>query len=286
MPNPRSASPAVLAERATLLHPIDGEAVDGASVLFIWRDMAADAYQLEVAADEAFEDVRYNALHTENRARLFELFSPDDAVYFWRVRAQQGDDWGAFSEPAFFRSVSAEELSAPRKKPARQGIPVPVAPIGNAPVDGGAVPLRWRSVPGARAYQIQVGADRDFSDPVVDLTLEPSNSLTLYGLLPESGTPFFWRVRCRGTKDWSHWSRTARFRAVPDAVAEQYGVRQEAARTEALRLRRRWAAEQAALTLAEPHQTGVTSKTEVLLILLMMVFTLAFTAFLIIAAIG
>ena len=283
------AEPAAQAAPPTMpepVAPVRGEPVDGAAVAFFWSAVPdAEAYWLQVAADADFEDVRFNARVGGTRITLFDLFSRDDARYHWRVRHRlPSGRWHLFGEPATFRALPAEALAAPRKR-AGARTSRPLAPVGGAPVDAAAVPLRWTSVPGATGYRLQVAADRAFERPLFDVPLGPSTSMTLYGLLPERGQTFYWRVESTGGEGAKRWSEAATFRAVPDEVADVFALEQEAARVEADREQaRREAAQREAAEPEVPHHRGQTSKTEAMVGVVVVLFTILITMVMILFA--
>ncbi len=89
--------------------------------------------------------------------------------------------------------------------------PVLVAPIEHAPVNGSEVTFRWREVPGAAGYGLQVAKDPEFAE-VLYRTDEASG--TLYrvseGLTDEHG-PLFWRMRSRKGLGFGPFSAPASF---------------------------------------------------------------------------
>ena len=265
------------------LAPIGGEAVNGHAVRFLWKAVPqATAYTLQVAADEAFEDMRFNARVTQEWFQVNRLFALDDAIYFWRVRARTEDGWSNYSEPAAFRSVSAAALENERIASLSRKAPAPVKPLGNAPVDAAAVPFHWTYVPGAIDYRLQVAPTPDFEMPLFDQNLGSCTSLTLHNILPESGSPFFWRVQSKDNKGATMWSPAASFRAVPDEVAETFGLKQEAARAEANRQNALREARQAAVAADSeaPYLTSTSSSSEYLFIILAILFSVAFMFYL------
>lgn len=106
-------------------------------------------------------------------------------------------------------------IQVPTSAPA---VPRPQAPVEGRVVDADAAPFAWSEVPGAENYTLQVAADAEFTDTLVNLSTGPVTELTLYQSLP-SGEPrlLHWRVRAAGSKKWGP---AARFHAASAEVIE------------------------------------------------------------------
>lgn len=265
------------------LAPIGGEAVNGHAVRFLWKEVSgATAYTLQIAADEAFADIRFNARIKRNWFQVSRLFSLDDAIYFWRVRSEAADGTSDFSEPAAFRCVSAVALENARLASTKRRAPAPIGPVGSTPVDAAAVPFHWTYVPSAINYRLQIAADRGFVTPVFDQALGSCTSLTLHNLFRENGSTFFWRVQSKDRTGAMVWSPAASFRPVADEVAETFSLKQEAARAEANRQNAVREARQAAAAAESepPYLKGTTGSSEYLFIMLAILFSVAFMFYL------
>lgn len=120
----------------------------------------------------------------------------------------------------------AEDLRAPR----------PVEPLGGAVVDSHALNLRWRAVPGADSYDVEVSPETDFSRHVLSVPGVPSVEMSLSGMLPPAGAQLAWRVRARRAGAASPWSAYGRFYAAGEADADLYNRELAAARATQARL--------------------------------------------------
>gem|GEM_PF-6046883 len=96
--------------------------------------------------------------------------------------------------------------------------PQPTLPLDGEAVEGLAAIFTWEAVPGAASYQFQIARDADFEDVYIDTVVENSTALTIYSMLPQDGTTFYWRVRVTGKGN--PWSPPVRFFAATatDAV--------------------------------------------------------------------
>ncbi len=109
---------------------------------------------------------------------------------------------------------------ATKSKPSRKTFPPPTLtmPLEGDAVEGLAAIFTWEAVPGASAYQFQIARDPNFEDVYIDTVVENSTALTIYSMLPQDGTTFYWRVRVAGENN--PWSPPVRFFAATatDAV--------------------------------------------------------------------
>lgn len=206
--------------------PVAGRPVDSDTPVFDWTPVPNGArYRIQIASTEAFDSVHYDK--TAGRGTAISLGSvlPDEVTApCWRVRAEGEEeavsDWSA---PAHFVVSSADQeveegtlrVDAP---------PVPLRPDGrrDAPVDLQAVLFAWEEVPEASGYQLQVVSNEDFADPMVDLTVDQTTSVTLYETFSSAGGSFFWRIRplFRGA-DPGSWSTPVSFTLAPPSEEDE-----------------------------------------------------------------
>jgi hypothetical protein len=73
--------------------------------------------------------------------------------------------------------------------------PVLVSPINGAPLSQPGDPLiyRWKPVPGAKTYTVEVGPDQDFVDPALVKTYTTSATMVTPNIIPADGI-YYWRV--------------------------------------------------------------------------------------------
>jgi hypothetical protein len=95
-------------------------------------------------------------------------------------------------------------------------------------VDGQSAVFEWEPAPAASGYQIQVAPSEDFASCTANLTLDRTTSLTLYGMLPENGSTFYWRLRTLlpGQRS-SEWSDPAELTAATDEDVRSHQAERE-----------------------------------------------------------
>ena len=121
-------------------------------------------------------------------------------------------------------------------------------------MDATAPAFRWRPVPAAERYTLEVAADRDFGSPLTRVDAGASTELVLHDLIPPHDRPLFWRVRAETEGGSGTWSLPGRFVAGADRAVDAFLQRRDAEQQEAKRAeRRRRAEELAALDLIPPH---------------------------------
>ncbi|NUO80180.1 SUMF1/EgtB/PvdO family nonheme iron enzyme [candidate division KSB1 bacterium] len=70
--------------------------------------------------------------------------------------------------------------------------------------------LRWETLPGATAYELQLSSDERFVTIIVSQSMLTTNSFVVKSALPEN--IFYWRVRARDSANhWGKWSATSSF---------------------------------------------------------------------------
>jgi hypothetical protein len=215
----------VASDGATTTDPTDVQ-----DVVLGWDPVpGARSYNLQVSKDDTFT----GASLIDNRTGLLSTqYSPtttyDNSQYFWRVSATDvGGNVTAWSAMSTFR---------------RQWTEQPVAllpdPSTDAVVVHDPVTLEWTPVHHASHYQVQLGADPNFSPGTYSLCLTAGTTYTPGGMtynvltgqasrkaddkcLPAPGTITYWRVRgldtpFAGTGVQGLWSDTHSFIASTD----------------------------------------------------------------------
>ena len=172
-----------------------------AELTFRWRNLAlATSYRFQLGTDSTFASgiVRNDSTLTDTVQVVNGLSS--DTRYFWRVAGKNNAGTGPFSPVWRFTTV----------------IPVPGAVTLLAPAPGATnvstnVNLSWNALPGASAYEVQMGIDSLFastfySNPSVATTSQQVSGLT-------EDTKYFWRVRAKNATTtgpyslaWNFWT--------------------------------------------------------------------------------
>ena len=101
------------------------------------------------------------------------------------------------------------------------------SPASDESISRSTVFCSWQSMENAAFYHIQIAGNRDFSNPLLDKTVDADKTLIEYDCEDRSETVFFIRVRWRsGWSGWSKWSKTVRFfrdEGAPSYFAKTYG---------------------------------------------------------------
>ena len=164
------------------ISPIDNAPLEQpeSPALLQWSPVSgAVGYQVEVDADGNWVGATvYNTPGTS-----FQVPTPQaPEVWHWRVRADLGN--GTFTEWSDPLDGATYEIL-----PLADVQPDPTMELGGTVQD---VVLKWLPVPGATRYELQVGLDEDFTQPVETRTVV---STRYSPTITYDNDQFFWRVR-------------------------------------------------------------------------------------------
>ena len=225
-PRPDAPSSTLPAPQPT--HPVAGQPVTVDAPEFRWTAVPDAAnYRLQLAASPDFSECFYDEqVEGPTSVSLPEVLPAGTETVVWRVRAETSDA-APWCNPASFR-VGADDDIDEAASFLVDAPPVPIRPIQGDAVDAEAVTFTWEGVPEASGYHVQVGVSPDDDDPIVDLTLDQTTTLTLFEELPQRADGLYWRVRGLFPNDTAGpWSDTGEFGTDPDvepdvaAVAER-----------------------------------------------------------------
>ena len=209
-------------------HPVAGRTVTEKAPEFRWTSVPdATGYRLQLAGSLDFDVCYYDEVVDRPATVTLEAVLPEESeTVFWRVRAAS-DEEVPWSEPATFTVTEAE--SDPDAQFLVDAPPVPIRPVRGDAVDTEAASLIWEGVPEASGYRVQVASAPDFKEPLIDLTLDQTTTLTLFDELPPERQSLYWRVRTLFPNDTEGpWSEVNRFGTDPD-VEEDAGPGEAAA---------------------------------------------------------
>ncbi len=201
-------------------HPVAQQTVTEEAPEFRWISIPeAGAYRLQLARSEAFEALLYDEVVEEPTTLTLSEVVPDDAeTVVWRVRAEA--DEAPWSSPARF-SVAGTLDERDDAQFLVDAPPVPIYPIHGDVVDTDAPAFTWEAVPEASGYRVQVASDEGFDDIIIDLTVDQTTSLTLFGRLPDEAVSRHWRVCALFPNDTEGpWSESVQFETDPEAAAD------------------------------------------------------------------
>ncbi len=178
-----------------LLLPVNmTENSDTATLEFVWQLVAdAENYEIQIATDAAFLNIFYSSITTDTFVNV-EHFSCDE-IYFWRVKAYNQYLESYWSPTWQFSTLPCENYV---------GVPELRYPENNSQdIDTTNVEFQWSSVDNATDYEFQLSTNQDFSNIVIDTTVQATN-YNFYNLL--HCTDYYWRVRAINASVYGDWS--------------------------------------------------------------------------------
>jgi len=96
-------------------------------------------------------------------------------------------------------------MNAPSSAPPA---PRPLSPITEATDSAPRITFRWDTVPDATSYDLQVATRSDFSQRLLDTTVQPTSSFMPKQPLPAQTPTLYWRVRAQRADGPTAWSAT------------------------------------------------------------------------------
>ena len=158
-----------------------------ATLNLTWIDAyGASVYEVQVASDVNFNSIVTSGQVTSAAASVTNLLP--STSYWWRVRAGDGINWGAFVGPWKFTTIGLNAFSLS-------------TPINNANnIAYSTVNFDWTDNVGATGYQMMLGTDMGFANSPVTYNTTTS-AKTVTNLLP--ATTYYWKVRA--TNDGSNY---------------------------------------------------------------------------------
>lgn len=185
-----------------LLSPVNGAVNQSYSQLPLrWQAVSnATTYEIHTATDSLFSDPIVGSFAETELA----FTGAPATIYFWRVRAKNGDKAGPWSTVFKFTTV------------------VPVLPPSNLTPDDFKVAgptyalLQWNAVDGAAFYELQYANDPFFSGaPLIRVNASQKD---ISGLT--SNLTYYWRVRTIVSNFVSVWSDYAIFRTAASGLTD------------------------------------------------------------------
>lgn len=98
-----------------LVAPVQRQPVEPGPITFQWRPVeGAEGYEIQVARDRAFEDIALSiAVEPAARRTVRGAFEDvENEGFYWRMRSERDNSFGAFGEPAQFIVATPEMLEA------------------------------------------------------------------------------------------------------------------------------------------------------------------------------
>ncbi|HMR41279.1 MAG TPA: T9SS type A sorting domain-containing protein [Ignavibacteria bacterium] len=187
-----------------LLNPPDNSNYVILTPLLEWLNVfTADNYNIQLASDTIFNNPIINQTTSESEFQVQASALNYDSVYYWRVNATNSFGTGSWSPIWKF---STETFLPPA--------PVLVAPV-NGDLEVSLNPtLDWAEAPTALSYNLQLSADSNFLNPIVNqMNLNVSQYLVTGSPLTIN-TAYYWRVKSNNTNGTGPWSQVFRFTTI------------------------------------------------------------------------
>ena len=179
--------------------------VNYAGVSMSWNEpLGAVSYQYQIAVEDQFLALVADETTTANS--LLGTGLMPNTTYYWRVRASDGNVFGAYSQTRVFTTNTLENFDL--QTPANSTVDV----------DFNTVNFNWTSALGASGYQLSYATDMAFAGEEV-LTLTQSaaavNDLN-------AATTYYWRVRATANGvDYGEWSSVWSFTTAQPVGVEE-----------------------------------------------------------------
>ncbi len=182
----------------TLLAPVDEETCVAINNEYHWKEVTgAQTYRIQIAEDESFENIAVEIEDIMGTSVYAEV--PDELkTYYWRVRGDDGGNFGAWPPPNSFTStIHKPRLADPDDGQA--GVPRQTT-------------IRWEQTQPGASYTVQVAADENFSNVLIEE--EGLSGFTLDINLDGFNTNYWWRVKSMYNSCPSTWSEKRVFKTV------------------------------------------------------------------------
>lgn len=176
-----------------------------ASLTYNWTDaFGAVSYELVFDLSPDFDVAPYIFTPTASTKTVLDLVP--NTEYFWKVRAQDGVEWGDFSETWSFTTNSLENFNLVSPTNGATGMALT------------ALTLDWSTALGASDYELQMDTDAAFGDAPVTYSTTATD-YDVSGLSTE--TTYYWRVRASNDGDtFGEWTSTWNFTTTSDVGIE------------------------------------------------------------------
>jgi hypothetical protein len=186
-----------------LSSPTDAATLDSLSGHFSW---SSTPYSVSLFHSQISRGRDFSFLNREDFTshHSIDVHFPENATYYWRVRAKDEVGWGQWSQ---IRSIIVNAM--------RGFVPDLYTPEGQINI---AKPdFSWRGYAESAfpypEYHLQVSAHTDFRNTIIDRTDIHRPNYTSNTNLPSGYDRYYWRVRTRPSGDalWGQWSESKSF---------------------------------------------------------------------------
>ncbi|MFC4787380.1 Ig-like domain repeat protein [Nocardioides sp. MAHUQ-72] len=198
-PSAQAAAP----EAPTGLTPAGGAVIDGSVTLGWDRPAGVTKFDVQIAATADFASPLVSQVGTTNIQYVPTVQLPAGDLW-WRVRSTNGTETSDWSTETFERG--SDDAPVPIRPTAGTDTNPPVI---KPPVDSPR--FAWKPVAGATSYTVQVGTDRQFTDPaLITASTQRTTAAVLTGYQPVGY--YYWRVSAAlGSGYATPWSDAIRY---------------------------------------------------------------------------
>ena len=193
----------------TLSFPPDESYQDTTEIDFSWNAVSgATDYNFQLAFDASFSSTPINLTTGGALTQPLVNFPNDGTIYYWRVRAGNGNGWGNFSAP--FEFINGPDTSSGSGGGGTLATPYLTFPPDNSYQDESDITFTWDAVSGATDYRFQLAFDANFNSLSNDFTTGGDNFADFVGFL-QNGTVYYWRVQAGDGNGWGSFSQPFSF---------------------------------------------------------------------------
>lgn len=185
-------------QSTTLSQPEDESVcVELLNQTFSWEFIASsNTFQFQLADNRNFVSPELDITNISSNSITVDI-AGDNQVYFWRVRANSGDNVSKWTEPReFISSIFA---------------PIPESPEFGADDQFIAVNLEWANPSAYTNQMVQVATDPSFDEDDIVIEEDGVPDSEFLAVLPEYGTTYYWRVSSTLGECRSGFSNPAEF---------------------------------------------------------------------------
>jgi hypothetical protein len=207
----------LILDKVTLQNPSNNNVNQMLNATLKWKVvLGIIGYEYDVATDAGFTNlVLSSETDTNVVTSQFLMFG---IQYYWRVRARHATDTTSWGTPFTFTTINTVLL----KTPANLETDVATKPT-----------VTWTGQTGIIGFQLQVSSESSFTDPLIDVNLDPELIKYTLNKTLNSQTTYYWRMRAHSnggvmadTTDWSEtWSFVTGFPAgIDDNKAQNFSL--------------------------------------------------------------
>jgi hypothetical protein len=197
--NPRPPAPILIYPPAdTVMHDV--------MTAFVWHSSPyTTGYLFEIYADSNLNELVYMDSTVSDTTTLPD-FSPNDTLYYWRVKGGNSYGWGPYS-PARSFGLLINQLSAPDL----------IYPPPDTTIYDSLPIFVWHRLPSATRFLFEIYSDSGLTNPVrIDSTITDT---TFIADFPANDSLYYWRVRGGDSLQWGLFSAISFFRFIPGSQA-------------------------------------------------------------------